>query len=148
VLCRTSHNRADIGDKRVHRTLSDLAAHRLTDETGAEVRCAWNSICRSAGRPRTAPCRAERILNLDRQRDWICPTAAWTCAPAWLRKKVEPDQHPRFIRTVRKGLPLRAGWRPGARLPAVRAALQPCCLFLVLPLAACGIRARARSANV
>ena len=107
VLRRTSAtNRADIGDKRMRigRCVLDLAAHRLTDETGAEVPMSpleFDLLKALAEHP-NRPLSRERILNLDRQRDWDPFDRSVDLRIMRLRKKIEPDpEHPRFIRTVR-----------------------------------------------
>src|SRR5262249_7066341 len=107
VLRRTSAaNHADIGDKRVRigRCVLDLAAHRLTDETGAEVPMSsleFDLLKALAEHP-NRPLSRERILNLDRPRDWDPFDRSVDLRISRLRKKIAPDpEHPRFIRTVR-----------------------------------------------
>jgi len=107
VLRRTSSaTRADIGNGRVRigRCVLDLAAHRLTDEHGADVPMSaleFDLLKALAEHPNVALSR-ERILNLDRPRDWDPFDRSVDLRIMRLRKKVEPDpEHPRFIRTVR-----------------------------------------------
>jgi len=107
VLRRTSSaSRADIGNGRVRigRCVLDLAAHRLTDESGADVAMSsleFDLLKALAEHPNQALSR-ERILNLDRPRDWDPFDRSVDLRIMRLRKKVEPDpEHPRFIRTVR-----------------------------------------------
>jgi two-component system phosphate regulon response regulator OmpR len=107
VLRRTSAaNRAELGDERVRigRCVLDLAAHRLTDEKGADVPMSpleFDLLKALAEHPNQALSR-ERILNLDRQRDWDPFDRSVDLRIMRLRKKIEPDpEHPRFIRTVR-----------------------------------------------
>ncbi len=107
VLRRTSSaTRADIGNGRVRigRCVLDLAAHRLTDEGGADVPMSsleFDLLKALAEHPNVALSR-ERILNLDRPRDWDPFDRSVDLRVMRLRKKVEPDpEHPRFIRTVR-----------------------------------------------
>lgn len=107
VLRRTSRaSRAEIGNERVRigRCVLDLAAHRLTDESGADVPMSsleFDLLKALAEHPNQALSR-ERILNLDRPRDWDPFDRSVDLRVMRLRKKVEPDpEHPRFIRTVR-----------------------------------------------
>ena len=107
VLRRTSSaSRGDIGNGRVRigRCVLDLAAHRLTDESGADVAMSsleFDLLKALAEHPNQALSR-ERILNLDRPRDWDPFDRSVDLRIMRLRKKVEPDpEHPRFIRTVR-----------------------------------------------
>jgi len=107
VLRRTSSaNRADIGAARVRigRCVLDVAAHRLTDERGGDVPMSpleFDLLKALAEHP-NRPLSRERILNLNRQRDWDPFDRSVDLRVMRLRKKVEPDpEHPRFIRTVR-----------------------------------------------
>jgi two-component system phosphate regulon response regulator OmpR len=107
VLRRTSAaSRADIGAEKVRigRCVLDLAAHRLTDETGAEVAMSpleYDLLKALAEHPNRALSR-ERILNLNQQRDWDPFDRSVDLRIMRLRKKIEPDpEHPRFIRTIR-----------------------------------------------
>jgi len=107
VLRRTSSaGRADIGAERVRvgRCVLDLAAHRLTDESGNEVAMSpleFDLLKALAEHP-NRPLSRERILNLNRQRDWDPFDRSVDLRVMRLRKKIEPDPlHPRFIRTVR-----------------------------------------------
>jgi DNA-binding response OmpR family regulator len=107
VLRRTSYaNRADIGAERVRmgRCVLDLAAHRLTDEHGAEVPMSpleFDLLKALAEHPNRALSR-ERILNLNGQRDWDPFDRSVDLRIMRLRKKIEPDpDQPRFIRTIR-----------------------------------------------
>ena len=106
VLRRTSAAGADIGAARVRigRCVLDVAAHRLTDESGAEVPMSpleFDLLKALAEHPNRALSR-ERILNLNQQRDWDPFDRSVDLRIMRLRKKVEPDPlHPRFIRTVR-----------------------------------------------
>lgn len=107
VLRRTSSSsRAEIGAERVRigRCVLDLAAHRLTDEKGAEV--AMSSLefdlLKALAEHPNRPLSRERILNLNQQRDWDPFDRSVDLRIMRLRKKIEPDpEHPRFIRTVR-----------------------------------------------
>jgi DNA-binding response OmpR family regulator len=107
VLRRTSAaRRADLGAARVRvgRCVLDLAAHRLTDENGAEVAMSpleFDLLKALAEHP-NRPLSRERILNLSQQRDWDPFDRSVDLRIMRLRKKVEPDpEHPRFIRTIR-----------------------------------------------
>jgi len=107
VLRRTSAgNRADIGAEkiRVGRCVLDLASHRLTDETGAEVAMSpleFDLLKALAEQP-NRPLSRERILNLSQKRDWDPFDRSVDLRVMRLRKKIEPDpEHPRYIRTVR-----------------------------------------------
>ena len=88
---------------RIGRCVLDVAAHRLTNEQGAEVPMSpleFDRLKALAGNPNRALSR-ERILNLN-QRDWDPFDRSVDLRIMRLRKKVEPDpEHPRFIRTVR-----------------------------------------------
>jgi two-component system phosphate regulon response regulator OmpR len=107
VLRRTSSAaRAEIGAERVRigRCVLDLAAHRLTDEKGADVPMSpleFDLLKALAEHPNRALSR-ERILNLSQQKDWDPFDRSVDLRIMRLRKKVEPDpEHPRFIRTIR-----------------------------------------------
>lgn len=107
VLRRTSAaSRGDIGAEKVRigRCVLDLAAHRLTDEKGAEVAMSsleFDLLKALAQHPNRALSR-ERILNLGQQRDWDPFDRSVDLRIMRLRKKIEPDpEHPRFIRTIR-----------------------------------------------
>jgi two-component system phosphate regulon response regulator OmpR len=82
----------------------DVAAHRLTDETGTEVAMTpleFDLLKAFAEHPNRALSR-ERILNLHQQQDWDPFDRSVDLRIMRLRRKVEPDpDHPRFIRTVR-----------------------------------------------
>ncbi|HKW80091.1 MAG TPA: response regulator [Casimicrobiaceae bacterium] len=106
VLRRTSSAaRAELGAARVRigRCVLDLAAHRLTDDKGAEVAMSpleFDLLKALAEHPNRALSR-ERILNLN-QRSWDPFDRSVDLRIMRLRKKIEPDpEHPRFIRTVR-----------------------------------------------
>jgi len=106
VLRRTSSAaRAEIGASRVRigRCVLDIAAHRLVDDTGAEVAMSpleFDLLKALAEHP-NRPLSRERILNLN-QRDWDPFDRSVDLRIMRLRKKVEPDpEHPRYIRTVR-----------------------------------------------
>jgi DNA-binding response OmpR family regulator len=106
VLRRTSAAaRADLGASRVRigRCVLDLAAHRLTDEKGAEVPMSpleFDLLKALAEHPNRALSR-ERILNMS-QRDWEPFDRSVDLRIMRLRKKIEPDpEHPRYIRTIR-----------------------------------------------
>ena len=106
VLRRTSSaGRAELGAARVRigRCVLDIEAHRLTDETGAEVAMSpleFDLLKALAEHPNRALSR-ERILNLN-QRDWDPFDRSVDLRIMRLRKKIEPDpEHPRFIRTIR-----------------------------------------------
>jgi DNA-binding response OmpR family regulator len=107
VLRRTSDaQRAEIGDRRVRigRCVLDIAAHRLTDENGAEVPMTpleFDLLKALAEHPNRALSR-ESIMNLSQRRDWNPFDRSVDLRIMRLRKKIEPDpEHPRFIRTVR-----------------------------------------------
>ena len=107
VLRRTSSaGRAEIGAEkvRVGRCVLDLAAHRLTDEAGADVAMSpleFDLLKALAEQPNRALSR-ERILNLSQKRDWDPFDRSVDLRIMRLRKKIEPDpEHPRYIRTVR-----------------------------------------------
>lgn len=106
VLRRTSSSsRGEIGAERVRigRCVLDLAAHRLVDESGADVAMSpleYHLLKALAEHPNRALSR-ERILNLN-QRDWDPFDRSVDLRIMRLRKKVEPDpEHPQFIRTIR-----------------------------------------------
>jgi DNA-binding response OmpR family regulator len=107
VLRRTSAaGRAELGAEKVRigRCVLDLAAHRLRDETGAEVPMSpleFDLLKAFAEHPNRALSR-ERILNLGRQRDWDPFDRSVDLRIMRLRRKVEPDpEQPRYIRTLR-----------------------------------------------
>ena len=107
VLRRTSSaSRAEIGAARVRigRCVLDVAAHRLSDENGDEVPMSpleFDLLKALADHP-NRPLSRERILNLNRQRDWDPYDRSVDLRIMRLRKKIEPDpEHPRFIRTIR-----------------------------------------------
>ena len=107
VLRRTSlAGRAELGAERVRigRCVLDIAAHRLTDESGVEVPMSpleFDLLRALAENPNRALSR-ERILNLHQQRDWDPSDRSVDLRVMRLRKKIEPDpEQPRFIRTVR-----------------------------------------------
>ena len=107
VLRRTSAaGRADLGAARVRigRCVLDVAAHRLTDEDGADVAMSpleYDLLKALAEHPNRALSR-ERILNLNGQRDWDPFDRSVDLRIMRLRKKIEPDpEQPRFIRTIR-----------------------------------------------
>jgi DNA-binding response OmpR family regulator len=106
VLRRTSSaGRADLGAAKVRigRCVLDIAAHRLTDENGADVTMSsleFDLLKALVEHPNRALSR-ERILNLN-QRDWDPFDRSVDLRIMRLRKKIEPDpEHPRFIRTIR-----------------------------------------------
>jgi two-component system phosphate regulon response regulator OmpR len=106
VLRRTSlAGRAELGAERVRigRCVLDIAAHRLTDDNGAEVPMSpleFDLLRALAENPNRALSR-ERILNLQR-RDWDPSDRSVDLRVMRLRKKIEPDpEQPRFIRTIR-----------------------------------------------
>jgi two-component system phosphate regulon response regulator OmpR len=107
VLRRTSSaGRAEIGAERVRigRCVLDLSAHRLTDEQGEEVAMSplEFDLLKALVEHPNRPLSRERILNLNRQRDWDPFDRSVDLRVMRLRKKIEPDpEHPRFIRTVR-----------------------------------------------
>ena len=107
VLRRTSSTRrAEIGAQRVRmgRCVLDVKAHRLVDETGADVPMSpleFDLLKALAEHP-NRPLSRERILNLTQQRDWDPFDRSVDLRVMRLRKKIEPDpEHPRFIRTIR-----------------------------------------------
>ena len=107
VLRRTSSaGRADLGAERVRigRCVLDVAAHRLTDEKGAEVAMSplEFDLLKALAEHANRALSRERILNLSQQRDWDPFDRSVDLRIMRLRKKVEPDpEHPRYIRTVR-----------------------------------------------
>lgn len=107
VLRRTAAaHRADLGSERVRvgRCVFDLPAHRLIDETGAEVAMSplEYDLLRALVRHPNRPLSRERILNLQSKRDWDPFDRSVDLRVMRLRKKIEPDpEHPHFIRTVR-----------------------------------------------
>jgi len=107
VLRRTAWaRRADLGGERVRigRCVLDLAAHRLTDEDGAEVPMSpleFDLLKALAEHPNRALSR-EHIVNLTQRRDWSPFDRSVDLRIMRLRKKIEPDPgHPRYIRTIR-----------------------------------------------
>lgn len=82
----------------------DLAAQRLSDESGVEVPLTpleFDLLKALADHPNRVLSR-EQILNLSQQRDLGPFDRSVDLRVMRLRKKVEPDpEHPRFIRTVR-----------------------------------------------
>jgi two-component system phosphate regulon response regulator OmpR len=107
VLRRTSAaSRGDIGAERVRigRCVLDVAAHRLTDDKGAEVAMSplEFDLLKALSEHPNRPLSRERILNLSQQRDWDPFDRSVDLRVMRLRKKVEPDpEHPRYIRTIR-----------------------------------------------
>jgi len=107
VLRRTAAaHRAELGAERVRigRCVLDVAAHRLTDEAGAEVAMSplEFDLLKALAQHPNRPLSRERILNLGRPREWDPFDRSVDLRVMRLRKKVEPDpDHPRFIRTVR-----------------------------------------------
>jgi two-component system phosphate regulon response regulator OmpR len=107
VLRRTAAaHRAEIGAERVRigRCVLDVAAHRLVDETGAEVAMSplEFDLLKALAQHPNRPLSRERIMNLGRPREWDPFDRSVDLRVMRLRKKVEPDpDHPRFIRTVR-----------------------------------------------
>jgi two-component system phosphate regulon response regulator OmpR len=106
VLRRTSAaGRAELGAERVRigRCVLDIAAHRLTDEAGAEVPMTpleFDLLKAFAEHP-NRPLSRERILNLQAQ-DWDPFDRSVDLRIMRLRRKIEPDAaQPRFIRTIR-----------------------------------------------
>lgn len=107
VLRRTADSSsADIGAERVRigRCVLDLAAHRLIDESGAEVPMSpleFDLLKALAEHPNRALSR-ESIMNMSQRRDWSPFDRSVDLRIMRLRKKIEPDpEHPRYIRTVR-----------------------------------------------
>ncbi|HET7763630.1 MAG TPA: response regulator [Burkholderiales bacterium] len=107
VLRRTSSaRRGDLGEERVRigRCVLDIAAHRLTDENGAEVPMTpleFDLLKALAEHPNRALSR-ESIMNMSQRRDWTPFDRSVDLRIMRLRKKIEPDpDHPRYIRTVR-----------------------------------------------
>ena len=107
VLRRTADSSsADLGAERVRigRCVLDLAAHRLTDENGAEVPMSpleFDLLKALAEHPNRALSR-ESIMNMSQRRDWNPFDRSVDLRIMRLRKKIEPDpEHPRYIRTVR-----------------------------------------------
>ncbi len=107
VLRRTSAAaRGDLGAARVRigRCVLDVAAHRLTDETGGEVPMSplEFDLLKALAQHPNRPLSRERILNLGQQKDWDPFDRSVDLRVMRLRKKVEPDpEHPRYIRTIR-----------------------------------------------
>jgi DNA-binding response OmpR family regulator len=107
VLRRTSSDRsAELGSERVRmgRCVLDLAAHRLTDESGTELAMSpleFDLLKALAEHP-NRPLSRERILNLTQRKDWDPFDRSVDLRIMRLRRKIEPDpEHPRFIRTIR-----------------------------------------------
>ena len=107
VLRRISPSaRAEVGAERVRigRCVLDLAAQRLSDESGVEVPLTpleFDLLKALADHPNRVLSR-EQILNLSQQRDLGPFDRSVDLRVMRLRKKVEPDpEHPWFIRTVR-----------------------------------------------
>jgi two-component system phosphate regulon response regulator OmpR len=107
VLRRTAQSRsAELGAERVRigRCVLDHAAHRLTDESGAEVPMSpleFDLLKALAEHPNRALSR-ESIMNMSQRRDWNPFDRSVDLRVMRLRKKIEPDpEHPRYIRTVR-----------------------------------------------
>jgi DNA-binding response OmpR family regulator len=107
VLRRTSQSaRANLGAERVRigRCVLDLAAHRLTDEQGADVPMTplEFELLKTLAEHPNRPLSRERILRTGQRRDWDPFDRSVDLRIMRLRKKVEPDpEHPRFIRTLR-----------------------------------------------
>ena len=107
VLRRTSSaGRAEIGAERVRigRCVLDVAAHRLSDESGDEVAMSplEFDLLKALVEHPNRPLSRERILNLSQKREWDPFDRSVDLRIMRLRKKVEPDpEHPRFIRTIR-----------------------------------------------
>jgi two-component system phosphate regulon response regulator OmpR len=107
VLRRTAAaHRGDIGAERVRigRCVLDLAGHRLTDESGAEVTMSplEFDLLKALAQHPNRPLSRERILSLGRPREWDPFDRSVDLRVMRLRKKIEPDpERPRFIRTVR-----------------------------------------------
>ena len=107
VLRRTSAaGRVEIGAERVRigRCVLDLAGHRLTDESGAEVTMSplEFDLLKALAQHPNRPLSRERILSLGRPREWDPFDRSVDLRVMRLRKKIEPDpERPRFIRTVR-----------------------------------------------
>jgi DNA-binding response OmpR family regulator len=107
VLRRTSAaRRADLGAERVRmgRCVLDLAAHRLTDDSGSEVAMSplEFELLKALAEHPNRPLSRDRILNLTQRRDWDPFDRSVDLRIMRLRKKIEPDpEHPRFIRTIR-----------------------------------------------
>ena len=107
VLRRTSSAaQADIGAAKVRmgRCVLDVAAHRLTDETGAEVAMSplEFDLLKALAQHPNRPLSRDQILNLHQQRDRDPFDRSVDLRIMRLRKKIEPDpDHPRFIRTIR-----------------------------------------------
>ena len=107
VLRRTSlSGRAMIGvtRARIGRCVLDLAAHRLVDDTGAEVPMSpleFDLLKAFAENPNRTLSR-ERILELTPRKDWGPYDRSVDLRIMRLRRKVEPEPRtPRFIRTIR-----------------------------------------------
>jgi two-component system phosphate regulon response regulator OmpR len=107
VLRRTSFaRRADLGAERVRigRCVLDLAAHRLTDETGTEVTMTplEFDLLKALAQHPNRPLSRESILNSSQQRDWDPFDRSVDLRIMRLRRKIEPDpEHPQYIRTLR-----------------------------------------------
>jgi two-component system phosphate regulon response regulator OmpR len=107
VLRRTAASRqADIGAERVRigRCVLDLAAHRLTDEQGAEVAMSplEFDLLKALAQHPNRPVSRESILNSSQQRDWDPFDRSVDLRIMRLRRKVEPDpEHPQYIKTLR-----------------------------------------------
>jgi two-component system phosphate regulon response regulator OmpR len=106
VLRRTSAaRRGDIGAERVRvgRCVLDVAAHRLVDDTGAEVAMSpleFDLLKALAENPNRALSR-DRILNITQRRDWDPFDRSVDLRIMRLRRKIEPDPaHPRYLLTT------------------------------------------------
>jgi DNA-binding response OmpR family regulator len=124
VLRRTSMaGRADLGAERVRigRCVLDLAAHRLTDEQGAEVSMSplEFDLLKALAQHPNRPLSRESILNSSQQRDWDPFDRSVDLRIMRLRRKVEPDpEHPQWSAAAR---------RPGGRcVPWGRRDRRPC----------------------
>ncbi|MES2958628.1 MAG: response regulator [Pseudomonadota bacterium] len=107
VLRRTSSAaRGEIGAERVRmgRCVLDLAAHRLTDDTGTEISMSplEFDLLKALAQHPNEPLSREHILNSSQQRDWDPFDRSVDLRIMRLRRKIEPDpEHPQFIRTLR-----------------------------------------------
>ena len=105
-VLRRATSSGDLGASRVRvgRCVLDLGAHRLIDESGAEVPMSpleYDLLKTFTAHPKQVLSR-ERILNLSTRSDLDPYDRSVDLRILRLRRKIEPDpDQPRYIRTVR-----------------------------------------------
>lgn len=105
-VLRRAAGSADLGASRVRvgRCVLDLGAHRLHDQSGAEVAMSpleYDLLKTFTAHPNQVLSR-ERILNLNTRSDLDPFDRSVDLRILRLRRKIEPDpQQPRYIRTIR-----------------------------------------------